>query len=243
MLHLLFSELMGTALMILFGVGVHCDEVLKKTKYSGSGHLFAITTWAFGITVTLFIFQGVSINPAMALEKSLLGLLPWEQLIPVIVFEFIGAFLGAVIAWFMYADHFKASEGEVDRLAIRNIFSTNPNCRNLPRNYFVEAFATFIFLTAILATDVYLEQFHLNGVLLPIVVGLIVWAVGMGLGGTTGFAMNQARDLAPRLAYQILPIKYKTSNDWQYALLVPGTAPFVGAICSALFLHYFLGYF
>ena len=78
-IHLLSSEFMGTALMIIFGVGVHCDDVLKKTKYAGTGHLFAITTWAFGITVTLFIFGGVSLNPAMALAKVVLGLLPAEQ--------------------------------------------------------------------------------------------------------------------------------------------------------------------
>ena len=236
-IHLLSSEFMGTALMILFGVGVHCDEVLKKTKYNGSGHLFAITTWAFGITVTLFIFGGVSLNPAMALAKVVLGLLPAEQWLFVSIAEFLGAFAGAVIVWFMYADHFTASEGQVDGIAIRNIFSTNPNCRNLPRNYFVEAFATFIFLTAILATE------QVNKDQLNIIVGLLVWAVGMGLGGTTGFAMNQARDLGPRLAYQVLPIKNKVNNDWQYGLLVPGTAPFIGAVAAALFVRYYLGYF
>ena len=167
---------------------------------------------AFGITVTLFIFGGVSLNPAMALAKVVLGLLPAEQWLFVSIAEFLGAFAGAVIVWFMYADHFTASEGQVDGIAIRNIFSTNPNCRNLPRNYFVEAFATFIFLTAILATE------HVNKDQLQIVVGLIVWAVGMGLGGTTGFAMNQARDLGPRLAYQVLAIKNKVNNDWQYGL-------------------------
>ena len=234
-IHLLSSEFMGTALMILFGVGVHCDEVLKKTKYNGSGHLFAITTWAFGITVTLFIFGGVSINPAMALAKVVLGLLPAEQFIPIAIAEFLGAFAGAVIVWFMYADHFTASEGQVDGIAIRNIFSTNPNCRNLPRNYFVEAFATFIFLTSIMAAE------HANEAMLPFTVGLIVWAIGMGLGGTTGFAMNQARDLGPRFAYQILPIKDKVNNDWQYGLLVPGTAPFVGAVLAFFFIRYFLG--
>ena len=236
-IHLLSSEFMGTALMIIFGVGVHCDDGLKKTKYAGTGHLFASTTWAFGITVTLFIFGGVSLNPAMALAKVVLGLLPAEQWLFVSIAEFLGAFAGAVIVWFMYADHFTASEGQVDGIAIRNIFSTNPNCRNLPRNYFVEAFATFIFLTAILATE------HVNKDQLQIVVGLIVWAVGMGLGGTTGFAMNQARDLGPRLAYQVLPIKNKVNNDWQYGLLVPGTAPFIGAVAAALFVRYYLGYF
>ena len=190
-----------------------------------------------GITVTLFIFGGVSLNPAMALAKVVLGLLPAEQWLFVSIAEFLGAFAGSVIVWFMYADHFTASEGQVDGIAIRNIFSTNPNCRNLPRNYFVEAFATFIFLTAILATE------QVNKDQIQIVVGLIVWAVGMGLGGTTGFAMNQARDLGPRLAYQVLPIKNKVNNDWQYGLLVPGTAPFIGAVAAALFVRYFLGYF
>lgn len=236
-IHLLLAEFMGTALMIIFGVGVHSDDVLRKTKYAGTGHLFAITTWAFGITVTLFIFGGVSINPAMALAKVILGVLPAEQWLPIAIAEVAGAFVGAVIVYIMYKDHFDISAGDVDGVAIRNIFSTNPNLRNLPRNYFVEAFATFIFLTAILATE------NVNKQLLPIVVGLIVWAVGMGLGGTTGFAMNQARDLGPRLAYQVLPIKHKVDNDWKYGLLVPGTAPFVGAIAAALFVRYYLGYF
>ena len=213
MLHSLIAEFLGTALMILFGVGVHCDEVLTKTKYHGSGHIFAITTWAFGISVTLFIFGGVCINPAMALCQAILGMIPWSNFIP-------------------YC--FKASEGKIDPIAIRNIFSTNPNCRNLPRNFFVETIATTVFLTAILAVATNYEK------QLPIGVGLIVWAVGMGLGGTTGFAMNQARDLGPRLAFQLLPIKNKADNDWQYGLLVPGIAPFVGAVLAALFSHYFL---
>lgn len=232
----LLFEFLGTGLMIVFGVGVHCDDVLRRTKYAGTGHLFAITTWAFGISVSLWIFGGVCINPAMALCQAILGLLPWSMFVPVAIADFLGALAGAVVVWFMYADHFKVSEGDVDPVMIRNIFSTNPNCRNLPRNYFVEAFATTIFLTAILAVD---KNPDFAGQL-PIAVGLIVWAVGMGLGGTTGFAMNQARDLGPRLAYQILPIGNKTSNDWQYGLIVPGTAPFVGAVCAALFLKYVL---
>lgn len=225
--HLLF-EFLGTGLMILFGVGVHCDDVLKRTKYAGSGHLFAITTWAFGISVCLYIFGGVCINPAMALAQAILGLIPWSWFVPYVIAEFLGAFVGACLVWFMYADHFTASEGKVDPVAIRNIFSTNPNERNLPRNYVVETIATTIFLTAIFAVVKNAPGQTAIGV------GLIVWAIGMGLGGTTGFAMNQARDLGPRLAYQLLPIKGKTSNDWQYGLIVPGTAPFGGAVLAAL---------
>jgi len=230
-------EFLGTALMIIFGVGVHCDDVLKHTKYRASGHIFAITTWAFGISVVLFIFGGVCINPAMALAQAILGLIPWSYFVPFVIAECLGGAVGAVIVYVMYADHFKASEDEVDPVAIRNIFSTNPNLRNLPRNYFVETLATFVFLTAILAVAKSYES------LLPIGVGIIVWAVGMGMGGTTGFAMNQARDLGPRLAYQLLPIRNKTTNDWQYGLIVPGTAPFLGGLLAALFARYVLHIF
>ena len=149
--------------------------------------------------------------------------------------EFLGGLCGACIVYVMYADHFKASENVVDSVAIRNIFSTNPNIRNLSRNFFVEAFDTFVFLSSILGIAKYSEK------MLPIGVGILVWAVGMGLGGPTGFAMNPARDLGPRLAYTLLPIKNKTDNDWQYGLLVPGIAPFVGAVCAALFVRGFLG--
>ena len=235
MIHNIMSEFLGTALMIVFGVGVHCDEVLNKTKYRGSGHLFAITTWGFGITIVLMVFGGVCINPAMAFAQAILGMIPWNCFIPYCVAEFLGGLCGACIVYVMYADHFKASENVVDSVAIRNIFSTNPNIRNLSRNFFVEAFDTFVFLSSVLGIAKYSEK------MLPIGVGILVWAVGMGLGGPTGFAMNPARDLGPRLAYTLLPIKNKTDNDWQYGLLVPGIAPFVGAVCAASFVRGFLG--
>ena len=233
MMHNLLNEFLSTGLMILFGVGVHCDDVLNKTKYHGSGHIFAITTWSFGITACLFIFGGVCMNPAMALCQAILGIIPWSSFIPYTLAEFAGAFAGALLAYFMYADHFKASEDTIDGVATRNIFSTNPN---LPRNWMVEMIATTIFLSGILAIVAKFEKFGFT----PLLVGLLVWAIGMGLGGTTGFAMNQARDLGPRLAYQILPIKNKANNDWQYGLLVPGTAPFVGAVLAAAIVKYYL---
>ena len=236
MIHNLLNEFLSTGLMILFGVGVHCDDVLNKTKYHGSGHIFAITTWSFGITACLFIFGGVCMNPAMALCQAILGIIPWSSFIPYTLAEFAGAFAGALLAYFMYADHFKASEDTINGVASRNIFSTNPNLRNLPRTWMVEMIATTIFFSGILAIVAKFEKFGFA----PLLVGLLVWAIGMGLGGTTGFAMNQARDLGPRLAYQILPIKNKANNDWQYGLIVPGTAPFAGAVLAAMFVKYFL---
>ena len=170
MMHNLLNEFLSTGLMILFGVGVHCDDVLNKTKYHGSGHIFAITTWSFGITACLFIFGGVSMNPAMALCQAILGIIPWSSFIPYTLAEFAGAFAGALLAYFMYADHFKASEDTIDGVATRNIFSTNPNLRNLPRNWMVEMIATTIFLTGILAIVANYEKFGFT----PLLVGLLV---------------------------------------------------------------------
>ena len=106
MLHNLIAEFLSTGLMILFGVGVHCDEVLTNTKYHGSGHIFAITTWAFGISVCLYIFGGVCMNPAMVLAQCVLGMLPWTSFIPYVIAEFLGALVGALICYVMYKDHF-----------------------------------------------------------------------------------------------------------------------------------------
>ncbi|GEK29488.1 D/L-lactic acid transporter LarD [Furfurilactobacillus siliginis] len=234
--HQLLAEFMGTALMILFGVGVHCDTVLNKTKYNGSGHLFAISTWGFGISVALFIFGNVCINPAMVLAQCMLGNIPWIRFIPYTLAELFGGTVGAIIVWVMYKDHFDASVGKIDPVTIRNIFSTSPGVRNLPRNFFSEFVATFVFITGILAIAATKETAGID-----IGVGILVWAVGMGLGGTTGFAMNLARDMGPRIAHAILPIKNKADNDWQYGLLVPGIAPFFGAAAAALFMKSFWG--
>lgn len=234
--HQLLAEFMGTALMIMFGVGVHCDTVLNKTKYNGSGHLFAISTWGFGISVALFIFGNVCINPAMVLAQCMLGNIPWIMFIPYSLAELFGGTVGAIIVWIMYKDHFDASVGKIDPVAIRNIFSTSPGMRNLPRNFFSEFVATFVFITGILAIASTKDTAGID-----IGVGILVWAVGMGLGGTTGFAMNLARDMGPRIAHAILPIKNKADNDWQYGILVPGIAPFFGAAAAALFMKSFWG--
>ena len=238
MIHQLLAEFMGTALMIVFGVGVHADEVLNRTKFHGSGHIFAITTWGFGISVVLFVFGDVFVNPAMAFAQLLLGKINVVYFLSVSVVEVLGAIVGSLIVYVMYADQFKLSEKDIDPVIVRNIFSTAPAIRNLPRNFFVEAFATFVFLTSVMAISARTED--VPG-MLPLGVGFLVWAIGMGMGGTTGFAMNLARDLGPRIAYTILPWKHRTTSDFQYGLLVPGIAPFVGAVAAALFVKYYLG--
>ncbi len=238
MIHQLLAEFMGTALMIIFGVGVHADEVLNRTKYHGSGHIFSITTWGFGISIVLFVFGNVYINPAMALAQLILGKIDITYFLIVSLVEVLGGVMGSLIVYIMYADQFKLSEKDIDPVIVRNIFSTAPAIRNLPRNFFVEAFATFVFLTSIMAISVRAE--NVPG-MTPLAVGFLVWAVGMGMGGTTGFAMNLARDMGPRIAYAILPWKNRANADFKYGILVPGIAPFVGAILAALFSKYYLG--
>ena len=238
MIHQSLAEFMGTALMIIFGVGVHADDVLNRTKYHGSGHIFAITTWGFGISIVLFVFGDVFINPAMAMVQLVLGRIDFWYFLAVSVVEILGALVGSLIVYVMYADQFKLSEKDIDPVIVRNIFSTAPAIRNLPRNFFVETFATFIFMTSILAISA--RAGDVPG-MVPLAVGFLVWAIGMGLGGTTGFAMNLARDMGPRLAYAIIPWKNRTTADFKYGILVPGIAPFVGAIFAALFSKYYLG--
>ena len=236
MYHHLIAEFLGTAFMIIFGVGVHCNETLIETKHHGSGHIFAITAWAFGITVTLYLFNGVYINPSMTLAQAVLGKISWSKVVPYCIAQVSGGFVGAVLVYVCYADHFKLSAGKIDAVKIRNIFSTTPGIRNLPRNFFVEFIATFMFISCILG----ITRLN-NPAVEPIAVGLLVWAIGMGLGGTTGFAMNLARDMGPRLAYAILPIDSKTDADWKYGILVPGIAPLLGGVCAALFTQSSLG--
>lgn len=149
----------------------------------------------------------------MVLAQCLLGNIAWSLFIPYSVAEVLGGIVGSVIVWIMYADHFKASTDEISPITIRNLFCTAPAVRNLPRNFFVELFDTFIFISSILA----ISEIKTPGIV-PIGVGLLVWAIGMGLGGPTGFAMNLARDMGPRIAHAILPIANKADSDWQIVI-------------------------
>lgn len=235
-MHRIIAEFLGTALMIIFGVGVHCNEVLNETKHHGSGHMFCITAWSFGITITLYLFNGTFINPSMTLAQAVLGEISWGMVLPYCIAQIAGGFFGAVLVYVCYADHFKISAGKIDPVKIHNIFSTAPAIRNLPRNFFVEFFATFIFIASILG----ITRLN-NPAVEPIAIGLLVLVIGMGMGGTTGFAMNLARDMGPRLAYAVLPIQNKSGNDWEYGVLVPGLAPLLGGVCAAFFMRTFFG--
>ena len=240
MLHNLIAEFLSTGLMILFGVGVHCDEVLTNTKYHGSGHIFAITTWAFGISVCLYIFGGVCMNPAMVLAQCVLGMLPWTSFIPYVIAEFLGALVGALICYVMYKDHFTATEEEGLK---RACFCTEPAIRNYPINLVNEIVGTFVLVFVIF----YLAGANITlpgtaestpiglGSIGALPVAILVWAIGLSLGGTTGSANNPARDLGPRLTLGLfLGGTLKTKADWGYSW-VPVIGPFIGAALAAVF--------
>ena len=173
--------------MIVFGVGVHCDTVLKGTKYQAPVTCLPSPLGLLASRSACLSLAARVHEPAMVLAQCIVGLVPWGNCIPFMLADMLGGFVGAVIAWFMYADEFKASEGVVDPIAQRNIFSTNPTTEgtNYARNFFCEAICTFVFISAILAAA---SRAGENVLMLAICVGLIVWAVGMGMGGITGFA-------------------------------------------------------
>ena len=217
--------------MLLFGGGVVANVVLKDTKGHGSGFMLINFGWAMAVFVGVSVASAshAHLNPAVTVAMAMLGKINTSDIPAYLCGQFIGSFFGAVVMWLFYRLHFDATADGETKLAV---FSTNPAIRNTFNNLISEIIATFALISAIL----YLPQTttdlgHLN----PLPVSLIVLGVGMCLGGTTGYAINPARDLAPRLAHYLLPIKDKGRSDWAYAW-IPVVGPIVGALLAvALF--------
>lgn len=223
------SEMLGTMILIILGDGVVANVVLKKTKAENSGWMVISTGWALAVTIPVFIFGNISgahFNPAVTIGMAFIGSFPWSNVGIYIAAQLIGAFLGAIIVWIYYRPHFNATEDKEAKLAV---FCTQPAIRDIYSNFICEFIGTFILVFAILGVG---NTKMING-LSPIVVGGIIWAIGLTLGGTTGYAINPVRDLGPRIAHYILPIKDKGSSDWKYAL-IPVAAPICGGIVGAL---------
>lgn len=235
------AEIIGTMLLILLGGGVVANVVLNKT-YGNSGGWIVITTgWALGVFVGVVVagpISGAHINPAVTLALALAGKFAWELVSLYIAAQFIGAMLGSSIVWLMYKDHFDATE---DKDCKKAIFCTAPAIRNPFRNLLSEFVGTFVLLITILYfTDAELTNTPIGlGSVGAIPVAFLVWAIGLSLGGTTGYAINPARDLGPRIMHAILPIKDKASSDWSYAW-IPVFGPLLGGSFAA-FLFLFLG--
>ena len=229
------AEIIGTALIIAFGNGVVANVVLAKTKGHDSGWIVISFGWAIAVFIGVFASAAVSgahLNPAVTISLAAIGDFPWADVPGYIAAQLTGACIGQVLVWLNYKQHFDATENADQQLAC---FSTGPAIRNLPFNLLTEITATFIFILAIL----FITKPEMKlGALDALPVALLVLGIGLSLGGPTGYAINPARDLGPRIMHALLPIKGKGPSDWSYAW-VPIVGPIVGGLLAA-FLFQFL---
>lgn len=225
---ILLGEIIGTMLLILLGDGVVANVVLNKTKGQNSGWIVITTGWAFAVFVGAYVSAGVSgahLNPAVTVGLAVNGGTPWSEVPLYIIAQFIGAFVGAVLVWAQYLPHFAATEDKGLKLAV---FSTGPAIRNPVTNLISEILGTFALVFGILA----LGYSGITG-LGPLPVAFLVWGIGLSLGGSTGYAINPARDLGPRIAHFLLPIAGKGGSDWGYSW-IPVVGPIIGAVVAAV---------
>ncbi|WP_290585895.1 MIP/aquaporin family protein [Alistipes sp. CAG:268] len=226
-------EFIGTAILVLFGDGVVASNVLKKSKGENGGWVVVTLAWGLAVMLGVFIsgpYSGAHLNPAVTLGLAAAGTFSWSLVVPYIVAQMLGGFFGAVLVYLFYKDHYDATDDPAAKLAT---FCTAPAIRNYGRNLFSEILGTFVLVFVILALSIGENTPEVGmGALGAFPVAMLIVALGMSLGGTTGYAINPARDLAPRLAHAVLPIKGKGSNDWAYSW-VPVVGPIIGGFIAA----------
>ena len=220
------QEMLGTMMLLLLGTGVVANVVLKGTKGNGGGWLLINFGWGLGVFVGVYVAfkSGAHLNPAVTLALTLNKTITFSTSLIYYAAELVGAFLGAVVCWLAYKEHFDAEEDPALKLAV---FSTGPAMRNYAWNLVTEIIGTFVLIFWILVSG------GSPSGLGPLAVALVVVGIGASLGGPTGYAINPARDLAPRIAHAILPIKGKGDSDWGYSW-VPVVGPLVGAVLAYL---------
>jgi len=225
------AELVGTMFLVLLGDGVVAAVVLSKSKAQNSGWIVITTGWGLAVTMGVYIsgrISGGHINPAFTLGLAVIGKFPWSAVPKYLAAQFLGAFLGAVLVWLTYLAHWRPTEDPGAKLVV---FSTIPAIRRLPLNLLTEIIATFALMFGVLA--IIANPAPLQSGLAALLIGFLIWALGLSLGGPTGFAMNPARDLAPRIAHALLPIPGKGGSDWSYAW-VPVVGPVIGGVLGAV---------
>ena len=231
------AEVIGTMLMILLGNGVVANVVLKGTKGNNSGWIVITTAWAFAVFVGVVVagpVSGAHLNPIVTLGLALVGKFAWNQVATYVIAQIIGAMLGAFLVWLSHKDHFAATEEEGGKLAC---FSTMPAIRNYSSNLISEIIGTFVLILVIfylsgpdLSIEVAADAKIGLGSIGALPVAILVWAIGLSLGGTTGYAINPARDLGPRIVHSLL---LKGNSDWNYAW-IPIVGPVIGSSLAAL---------
>lgn len=223
------AEVIGTMILIILGDAVVANVILGKTKGNGGGWIVITTGWAFAVAIPAFIFGGISgahFNPALTIALASIGSFPWAEVPGYIIAQFIGAILGACVVYLQYLPHWAATDDKATKLAV---FATGPAIRNTSANFISEFIGTFILVFGILGLGTVTMAPGLN----TLAVGLLIWVIGLSLGGSTGYAINPARDLGPRIAHFFLPIAGKGDSDWGYAW-IPVVAPICGAVVAAL---------
>jgi len=230
------AELIGTMLLILLGTGVVANVVLKGTKGFNAGWMVITTGWALAVFTGVVIaspYSGAHLNPAVTLGLAIAEKFPWADVGSYVGAQLIGAVLGAFITWLVYRDHFNQTTDPVAQLAV---FSTAPAISNSLFNLLSEIVGTFVLMFVVFYfTDAEVKGQGTTiglGSVGALPVAFLVWAIGLSLGGTTGYAINPARDFGPRIAHSILPIKQKGSSNWRYAW-IPIMGPFIGAAIAA----------
>ncbi|MET3876345.1 MIP/aquaporin family protein [Chitinophaga sp. OAE865] len=230
------AELIGTALLLLLGNGVVANVVLHNTKGNNSGWIVITTGWALAVFVGVVFagpYSGAHLNPAVTIALATAGKFNWADVPLFIAMQMLGAMLGTTLVWLNYKDHLNNTP---DVGLQRAVFCTEPAIRNIWRNFICEATGTFVLLFTIFyftGAELGPEKTPVGlGSLGALPVAFLVWSIGLSLGGTTGYAINPARDLGPRIMYALLPIKGKGHSDWNYSW-VPVLGPVAGAVLAA----------
>ena len=232
------GELIGTIVLVLLGNGVVANVVLKQTKGQGAG-LIAITTgWAFAVTMGIFVSKAFGsidahLNPAVTIAFAV-ATDDYSKIIPYFSAQLLGAFLGSILVWLQYFPHWAVTPDPTDKLAC---FATAPAIRTTGPNFLSELLPTLVLILGLAGiSSKSLGEMAVG--IGPYMVGVLVWSIGLSLGGTTGYAINPARDLGPRLAHAVLPIPQKGSSDWSYGW-IPVVGPLVGGAVGGLLIRLF----
>ncbi len=244
------AEAVGTMVLLLLGNGVVANVLLAKSKGQNSGWLVIAVGWGVAVTIAVYSvgrISGAHLNPAVTIGLATIGSFPWEDVVGYLAAQMVGAFLGAVLVWLAYLPHWRLTEDPAAKLGV---FCTRPAVRHPAANVVTEAIGTAMLLFGVLAIGANAEGWAQAGevdlsqvfsrALQPLLVGILVLGIGLSLGGPTGYAINPARDLGPRIAHAILPIPGKGSSDWSYGW-IPVVAPLLGGIVGAA-LYTFVGF-
>lgn len=235
------GELLGTMVLIVLGNGVVAGALLKGSKAEGAGWIAITAGWAFGVMAGILVATATGspdahLNPAVTLAGAITSG-DGSKLAVYVPAQILGAFLGAAVVWLHYLPHWAATP---DQGLKRACFCTDPAIRRAPANWMSEIIGTFVLILVIsaLLSRAVSAAGNIPTGLAPYLVGMVVWGIGLSLGGTTGYAINPARDLGPRLAHAVLPIAGKGDSDWGYAL-IPVAGPAIGAALAALTVRLF----